>query len=74
MVTTTLKKSNKSQVPVAHIYNPSYSGSRDQEYCGSKSALANRLQDHISKKLITKKCGGGGAGGVAQGVGSEFKP
>jgi hypothetical protein len=40
---------------VAHAYNPSYSGSRDQEDHSSKSAQANR------------------AGGVAQGVGLEFK-
>jgi hypothetical protein len=27
------------QVPVAHICNPSYSGGRDHEGCGSKPAL-----------------------------------
>jgi hypothetical protein len=34
-----------------------------------KPAWANSSQDPISKKLIKKR-----AGGVAQGVGSEFKP
>jgi hypothetical protein len=36
-----------------------------------KAAQANNSQDLISKKPFTKK---GGAGGVAQGVSSEFKP
>jgi hypothetical protein len=31
----------QSQVLVAHAYNPSYSGDRDQEDIGSKPALAN---------------------------------
>jgi hypothetical protein len=39
-----------SQVLVAHACNPSYSGGRDQEDCGS-----NRLQDPVSKEHITKK-------------------
>jgi hypothetical protein len=30
-----------SWVPVAHAYNPSYSGSRDQEYCGLRPDWAN---------------------------------
>jgi hypothetical protein len=54
---------------VAHICNPSYSGGRDQEAQGSKPAQANGLQDPILKKSITKN-----TGGVAQGVGPEFKP
>jgi hypothetical protein len=54
-----------SQVPVAHISNPSYSGGRDQEDRGSKPAQAKP----ILKKPIKK-----GAGGVARGVGPEFKP
>jgi hypothetical protein len=55
---------------VAHVYNPSYSGGREQEDGDSKSAWANSSQDPIlKKKNITKKR----AGGVAQGVGSEFK-
>jgi hypothetical protein len=56
-------------VPVARTYNPSYSGSKDHEDCGSKPAWANSSQDPISKKLYTKR-----AGGVAQGEGPEFKP
>jgi hypothetical protein len=54
---------------VAHSCNPSYSGGRDQEDCGSKPGWANGLRDHISKKSITKR-----AGGVAQGEGPKFKP
>jgi hypothetical protein len=48
---------------------PSYSGGRDQEDRGSKPAqAANGSQDPISKIPTTKR-----AGGVAQGVGPEFK-
>jgi hypothetical protein len=54
---------------VAHAYNPSFSGGRDQEDCGSKPAWANSSQDPISKNPSQKR-----AGGVAQGVGPEFKP
>jgi hypothetical protein len=36
-------------------YNPSYSGSRDQEDRGSKPAWTNSSQDPTSKKPITKK-------------------
>jgi hypothetical protein len=57
------------QVPVAHTCNPSYSGGRDQEDRGSKPAQANSSWDPISKIPNTKR-----AGGVAQGVCSEFKP
>jgi hypothetical protein len=49
--------------------NPSYSGGRDQEDCGSKPAQANSSQDPISKNPSQKR-----AGGVAQGAGPEFKP
>jgi hypothetical protein len=38
-----------SWAPVAHTCNPSSSGGRDQEDCGSKPALANSLRDSISK-------------------------
>jgi hypothetical protein len=55
--------------PVAHIYNPSYSGGRDQEDHSSKPVQANSLRDLILKKTITKKK----AGEVAQGIGPEFK-
>jgi hypothetical protein len=54
---------------VAPACNPRYSGGRDQENRCSKPTRANRLQDPILKKPFTKR-----AGGVAQGVGPEFKP
>jgi hypothetical protein len=44
-----------SQVLVAHAYNPSYSGGRDQKDLGSKPAQANSLRDPILKKPLTKK-------------------
>jgi hypothetical protein len=56
---------------VAHTYNPSFSGGRDQEDCGSKAAGVNSSKDSILKKPTTNKKG---AGGMAQGVGPEFKP
>jgi hypothetical protein len=43
-----------SRALVAHPYNPSYSGSRDQEGCSSKPAQANSSQDPISKKKKNK--------------------
>jgi hypothetical protein len=55
---------------VAHARNPSYSGGRNQEDRGSKPIQANSSQDPISKKTSSQKR----AGGVAQGVGLEFKP
>jgi hypothetical protein len=55
--------------PVAHAYNPSYSGGRDKEDCSLKPVQASSSRDPISKILNTKR-----AGGVAQGVGPEFKP
>jgi hypothetical protein len=54
---------------VAHTSNPSFSGVRDQEDCGSKSAQAKSLQNPILKNPSQKK-----AGGVAQGVDPDFKP
>jgi hypothetical protein len=57
---------------VAHAYNPSYSGGRDQEDHGSKLGRANSSRDPISKKTFTKKRGR--ADGVAQGEYPEFKP
>jgi hypothetical protein len=55
---------------VAHACNPSYSTGRDQQDQGSKPTQANSLRDPILKNPITKKR----AGGVAQGIGPEFKP
>jgi hypothetical protein len=48
-------KSGSKLAPVAHTCNPSYSEGRDQEDRGSKPALANSLQDPISKKKKKKK-------------------
>jgi hypothetical protein len=53
---------------VAHVYNPSYSESRDHEDCGLKPAQASSSQDPILKNPSQKR-----AGGMAQGVGSEFE-
>jgi hypothetical protein len=36
-------KNTHGQVPVAHAYNPSYSGGKDQKDRSSKAALANSL-------------------------------
>jgi hypothetical protein len=57
---------------MAHAYNPSYSGDRDQEEHGSKPPQANSLRYPISKKK--KKPLQTRAVGVAQGVDAEFKP
>jgi hypothetical protein len=39
----------------AQVCNPSYSGGKDQEDQGSKSAQANSSQDPISKKKPSQK-------------------
>jgi hypothetical protein len=54
---------------VAHAYNPSFSGGRDQEDLGSKPAWANSSGDPTSKNASQKW-----VGGVALGVGPEFEP
>jgi hypothetical protein len=54
---------------MAHVYNPSYSGGRDQEDGGSKPAQANSSRDPISKKNLSQKR----TGGVAQSVVPKFK-
>jgi hypothetical protein len=51
---------------VAHACNPSYPGGRDQEDQSLRLACGNSLRDPIWK--ISR------AGGVAHGVGPEFKP
>jgi hypothetical protein len=43
---------------------PRYLGDRDQENHGSKPVLANNSKNPSQKR----------AGGVAQGIGTEFKP
>jgi hypothetical protein len=55
-------------MPVAHTYNPNYSGG-GQEYQGSKPAWANSLRHPLSKKTQHKKK----TVGVAQGVSPVFK-
>jgi hypothetical protein len=49
LVFSDFKKNTISWMPVAYIYNPSYSEGRDQEDHGSKPARANSSQDPISK-------------------------
>jgi hypothetical protein len=56
-------KSEVSQVPVAHIYNPSNSGDRDQEDHCSKPAQAI-----VPKTLSQKNPSQKWTGRVAQGV------
>jgi hypothetical protein len=58
-----------SQVSVAHTCNPSYSGSRDEEDCSSKPDRAIAQKILFQKNTSRKR-----AGGVAQGLGPEFKP
>jgi hypothetical protein len=58
-----------SQVPVAHICNLSYSVSRDQKNHGSKPAW-EMVHETLSWQNPSQKR----PGGVAQGVGPEFKP
>jgi hypothetical protein len=70
-VTGTIKKELLQLAPVAQAYNPSYSGGRDQEDWGMKPAQANSSWDvPLSRKNPLQKK----TGGVAQGVGPEFKP
>jgi hypothetical protein len=45
----TLEEISMSQALVAHACNPSHSGDRDQEDCGSKPARANSSRDSILK-------------------------
>jgi hypothetical protein len=45
----------KKWEPVAHTYNPSYSGGRGQEDRGLKPAREDSLRDPISKKPLYKK-------------------
>jgi hypothetical protein len=50
-----LEKNTVIQAPVAHAWNPSYSGGRDQQNHCSKPAQANSSQDPISKEPIVRK-------------------
>jgi hypothetical protein len=47
-------KQAKSQAPVPHAYNPSYSGSRDQEDCRSKSAPGKIVCETLLRIPSTK--------------------
>jgi hypothetical protein len=59
---------------VAFACNPRFSGDRDQEDCGLKSARANSSQDPILRFFCEKNPSQKKASGVVQGVGPEFKP
>jgi hypothetical protein len=54
---------------MAHIFNPSYLGGRDREDGGLKPDRQIVLETLSGKKTSQKR-----AGGVAEGVGHEFKP
>jgi hypothetical protein len=58
----------RSWVLVGHVCNPNYLRDRDKKDRGLKPAQANSSGDLISSKPTTKK-----GGGMAQGVGPEFK-
>jgi hypothetical protein len=64
-----LLKTMPSWAPVAHAYNSSYSGGKNQEDHGLEPAWANSSSDLILKNPSQKR-----ADGVAQSVGPEFKP
>jgi hypothetical protein len=51
------KNEKQSQALVAHTCNPSYSGGRDQEDPGSKSARENSPRDPISKNPTQNRAG-----------------
>jgi hypothetical protein len=55
---------------IAHTCNPSYSGDREQEDCGSKPANWGKT---VCEPLSWKKNSQKRAGGIAQGAGPEFK-
>jgi hypothetical protein len=66
---STIIKKTKNWALVAHAYNPSYSGGRDQEDLGLKPAQAKFRSPYLEKNPLQKR-----AGGVVRGVGPEFKP
>jgi hypothetical protein len=43
------------QAPVVQAYNPSYSGGRDQEDCGSKPTLDKQFARPYVRKTLHKK-------------------
>jgi hypothetical protein len=64
-----IPKKQASWALVAHAYNPSYSGDRDQLDRGSKPAW-QIVCETLSLKYLTQKM----AGGVTQSEDPEFKP
>jgi hypothetical protein len=55
---------------VVHAYNPSYSGGRDQEDCGSKpSRMNSSMRPYLEENLSWQS-----TGGLAQGESPKFKP
>jgi hypothetical protein len=63
-IKTSFKKLGVSWVLVAHAYNPSYLGDRNQEDHGSKPALGKWFVRFVSKIPNTQKR----AGGVTQAI------
>jgi Na+-translocating ferredoxin:NAD+ oxidoreductase RnfG subunit len=55
-----------NQALVAHAYDPSFSGGREQDRSQSRQIV----HEILPQKYLTQKM----AGGVVQGVGPEFKP
>jgi hypothetical protein len=56
MAHLTLRRSQEpGWAPMAHTYNPGYSGCTEQEDHGSKPAQANSSRDPISKNPTHKK-------------------
>jgi hypothetical protein len=63
-------QNKKNWVPVAHAYNLSYSGGRDQEDHSSKPALCKlSMRPYLEKSLHKNR-----AGGVTQGEGRVQAP
>jgi hypothetical protein len=62
-------KMSCSQAPVAHTYNPSYSGGRDQEDHSLKPAGQMFERPYLDKTCHKKR-----AAGVAGDIGPDFKP
>jgi hypothetical protein len=59
---------------MAQAYNPSYSGGRVQEDHSSKPALGKIVPEFLRPYLKNNPSQKKRAGGVAQGVGPDFKP
>jgi hypothetical protein len=49
------RKVNTGQLPMAHTYNPNYSGGRDQEDRNSKPAQVNSSRDPSLEKALHRK-------------------